>query len=142
MVIETPDGVFYAFFQKENKMKYLSDYTEDAISETMKKHGAFYAFSTSQFNENKVEGVTYIQTGSGMLVPKENIKVLIEEMNKIYEDGIKQDMAENGLVAIIKRELSNYECYYSGEIEDAVDALKEYGITYEQVENVYKGLPC
>ncbi len=77
-----------------------------------------------------------------MVVRKENIKVLIEEINKIYEDGIKQDIAENGLVAIIKRELSNYECYYSGEIEDAVDALKEYGITYEQVENVYKGLPC
>ncbi len=110
MVLETPYGVFYAFFQKEKKMKYLSDYTKDAISETMKKHGAFYAFSTSQFNENKVEGVTYTQTGSGMIVPKENIKVLVEEMNKIYEDGIKQDIAENGLVAIIKRELSNYEC--------------------------------
>lgn len=120
-------------------MKYLSDYTKDAISETMKKHGAFYAFSTSQFNENKVEGVTYTQTGSGMLVPKENIEVLIEEIDKIYEDGIKQDIGENGLVAIIKRELSNYECYYTGEIEDAVDTLEDYGITYEQVLKVFRG---
>ena len=123
-------------------MKHLSDYTKDAISETMKKHGAFYAFSTSQFNENKVEGVTYTQTGSGMIVPKDNIKGLIDDINKIYEDGIKQDIAENGIKTIIKRELANYECYYSGDIEDAVDALKEYGITYEQIENVYKGLPC
>ena len=95
-------------------MKYLSDYTKDAISETMKKHGAFYAFSTSQFNENKVEGVTYTQTGSGMLVPKENIKVLIEELNKIHEEGIKQDIKENGILKIIKRELRNHECGYTG----------------------------
>ena len=48
-------------------------------------------------------------------------------------------IAENGLVAIIKRELSNYECYYTGEIEDAVDTLEDYGITYEQVLKVFKG---
>lgn len=120
-------------------MKYLSDYTNNATTEAMEKYGAFFAFSASQFNEKRVEGVLYVQDGSGMIAPKEKYKNLVEELNKIHEEGIKQDIEENGLLKIIKRELGNYECYYTGEIEDAVDALKDYGITYEQVLRVFQG---
>ena len=119
-------------------MKYLTDYIKDATSVAMEKYGAFFAFSASQFNEKRVEGVVYVQDGSGMIAPKENFKALVEELNKIHEDGIKQDIEEKGIEAIIKRELNNYECYYSGQIEDAVDALDGYGISNEQILNVFR----
>ena len=94
----------------------------------------------SQFEEKRVDGITYTQNSSGMIAPKENFKTLVQEIDKIYEDGIKQDIEENGIESIIKRELSNYECNYTGEIEDAVDALEDYGITYDDVMAVYKGV--
>lgn len=121
-------------------MKYLSDYTQEHLTKAFEKHGAFFAFSKSQFDENKVEGVRYVSDGTGMIIPKENYKALSEEIDEIHKNGIKQDIEENGIVAIIKRELANYECDYTGEIEDAVDALADYGITYEQVLNVFKGI--
>ena len=123
-------------------MKYLSDYTQEHLTKVFEKHGAFFAFSKSQFDEKKVEGVKYVSDGTGMIAPKENYEKLSEEIEEIHRNGIKQDIEENGIESIIKRELSNYECNYTGEIEDAVDALEDYGITYEQVKNVFKGLPC
>ncbi|MCG3685918.1 hypothetical protein L5F64_00470 [Aliarcobacter butzleri] len=120
-------------------MKTLNSYTSDKISAAMEKHGAYFAFSKTQFEEKQVEGVKYVSDGSGMVCPKENYNQLIEEMNEIYAEGVKQDIAENGLTAIIKRELANYECYYTGDIEDAVEALEDYGVTYEQVLIVFQG---
>lgn len=94
-------------------MKTLNSYTSDKISAAMEKHGAYFAFSKTQFEEKQVEGVKYVSDGSGMVCPKENYNQLIEEMNEIYAEGVKQDIAENGLTNIIKRELANYECYYT-----------------------------
>ncbi|MFY4796957.1 DUF7659 family protein [Aliarcobacter butzleri] len=120
-------------------MKTLNSYTSDKISAAMEKHGAYFAFSKKQFEEKQVEGVKYVSDGSGMVCSKENYNQLIEEMNEIYAEGVKQDISENGLTAIVKRELANYECYYTGDIEDAVEALEDYGVTYEQVLTVFQG---
>lgn len=119
-------------------MKYLSDYMQEKQTKAFDKYGAFFAFSQKQFNEAKKEGVKYIATGSGMIVPKENVDVLMKELEDIYQDGIKQDIAENGIEAIIKRELGNYECYYTGDITNAVEALEDYGISRDQVEKIFK----
>lgn len=120
-------------------MKTLNDYTDKAISAVLEKHGAFFAFSNAQFEEKRVEGVEYVRNLNGMVMPKESKFQLIKEINEIYAEGVKQDIAENGLTAIVKRELANYECYYTNDIEDAVDALESYGITHEQVLTVFKG---
>ena len=120
-------------------MKTLNDYTDKAISAVLEKHGAYFAFSKKQFEEKQVEGVKYVTDDSGMVCPKENYEQLVKEMLEIYEEGVKQDIAENGLTAIIKRELANYECYYTNDIEDAVEALEDYGVTHEQVLTVFKG---
>lgn len=120
-------------------MKYLSDYTSNPQTEAFKKHGAFFAFSGSQFNENKIEGVKYADCGHGLICPKDNADALIKELDEINKNGIKQDIEENGIEKIIKRELGNYECYYTGEIDDAVEALEDYGITREQILTVFKG---
>lgn len=120
-------------------MKTLNDYTDVKISAAMEKHGAYFAFSKKQFEEKQVKGLKYVTDGSGMVCPKENYNQLIKEMNEIYSEGVNQDITENGLAAIVKRELANYECYYTGDIEDAVDALKDYGVTYEQVLTIFNG---
>lgn len=118
-------------------MKYLSDYIREAQSEAFNKHGAFFAFGKDQFDEKAVAGVKYVQTESGMIVPKENVETLMAELSKIYEDGRAQDIAENGIDGIIRRELNNHECYYTGDISDAVDSLEYYGITREQVAIIF-----
>lgn len=123
-------------------MKYLTDYTKEPLDLAFKKYGAFFAFSKTQFEEQKVEEVKYVSNGAGMIVPKDNYKALMEEMEEIHRIGIKQDIEENGITKIIKRELANYECDYTGEIEDAVEALEDYGISYEQVLNVFRGVAC
>lgn len=119
-------------------MKTLNSYTQEDTTKAFEKHGAFFAFSKVQFEEKRVEGVVYATNGTGMVVPKENYADLMAELEEIHEKGIKLDIEENGITAIIRRELANYECYYTGEIDDAVEALEDYGITYEQVLNVYR----
>ena len=116
-------------------MKYLSDYMQEAQSEAFAELGVFFAFSDKQFDEQKVEGVRYASVGSGMIVPRDNVEVLVERLKSIATAAIAQDISENGIDAIIDRELGNYECYYTGDYSDAVDALVRYGITADQVRN-------
>ncbi len=121
-------------------MKYLSDYMNDKKSALFDQYGVFFAFSKEQFLAARKEGVKYVDVGAGMIVPKEHVKVVHDTLEQIYQDGIKQDLAENGKEAIIKRELNNYECYYTGDIGNAFEALEDYGITYDDVMAVYKGV--
>ena len=120
-------------------MKYLREYTEEATTKLLKENGAFFAFSNDQFNKAKKEGVKYLSMGMGLICPKENCKTVHEGLREIQKAGIKQDLEENDKEAIIKRELSNHECYYTGDIEDCVDALKGYDITTEEIIKVYRG---
>lgn len=118
-------------------MKYLSQYTEAGISEAMNKAGAFFAFSNSQFDEAKKEGVKYVSLGMGLICPKENVYTLLKEINEVHRKGIEQDIADNGLVGIIKRELNNYECYYTGNTKEAENALSDYPIKAEDIRKVF-----
>ena len=130
-------------FFKEIKIKYLSDYMQDAQTKCFEENGAFFAFSSSQLNEKKVEDVVYVNVGSGLICPKENGKKLLKELEDIVTAGIAQDIKENGYENIIKRELNNYECYYVGEIDDAVDALSSYEeITTDMIVKVFQGGSC
>jgi len=123
-------------------MKYLSDYTQAAQTKCFEETGSFFAFSNKQLDEKKQDGVTYVSLGHGLICPKQNAKEVHERLNNIHAEGIKLDIEENGIEAIIKRELGNYECYYTGEIDDAVDALEDYDdITVEMIKNVFKGKP-
>jgi len=118
-------------------MKYLNDYTNEATTKALDEAGAFFAFSESQFNEQKKEGVIYVSGFGGMLCPKDTYKTLLEELSQINVDGIARDKAENGIDGIINRELANQEVGYTGDITSTVDALTAYGITSEQVQNYY-----
>lgn len=120
-----------------NYMKTLNCYMQDAQTELFNRLGVFFAFSNAQIEEQRKPGVEYTTVGAGMIVPKDNAKEVVESLEAIYKTAIAEDLAENGINAIIDRELQNYECYYTHEIDDCADALEDYGIVRDQVWFVY-----
>jgi len=74
-----------------------------------------------------------------MICPSDNIDALVTGLDNISTDGIKADIAANGIKAIIHRELANYEAQIVMDISDTVDALAEYpGITRETIQDEWK----
>lgn len=119
-------------------MKYLQDYMEDRQTALFKKTDTFFAFSTSQFNEQKKEDVKYVAMGGGMVCNKEHVKELVEGLDLIWKESVAQDIADHGMPAIIKRELANHEAYYTGDTESTFEALKGYPVTKEQIYKIYR----
>lgn len=107
-------------------MKYLSDYTQKAISAALDKHKAFFAFGKSQFEEKRDKSTTYLSLGGGLICPKDNAKQLIKDLDEAYEAGIKSDVAENGAKSIIRREYFNYESQLTNDVTNAKEALTAY----------------
>ncbi|MCR9649553.1 hypothetical protein NB559_06720 [Vibrio parahaemolyticus] len=118
-------------------MKYLSYYIQQPQTALFDELGAFFAFSNKQFDQANKKGIEYVSLGMGMIVPKNNAKQLVERLEVIQKEGIKQDIAENGKEAIIRRELFNHECFYTGDICDCVEKLEEYGYSYDDIYQVY-----
>lgn len=116
-------------------MKYLSDYMNDSQTELFKKTGSFFAFSQDQFNKAKVEGVVYNTLGSGMICPKENIDELLDGLKSIHDKAIEQDIADNGVKAIIHRELGNHEYQITCDITDTFEALEPYGVSEQDIQD-------
>lgn len=119
-------------------MKYLLNYTDEAVSEAIKNAGAFFAFSDKQFNEAKKDGVKYTSLFAGLICPTNNAKKLLDDISTAHENGIKQDIAENGINNIIARELSNHEAYYTGDITSTINALAGYNVSEQAIRDVFK----
>jgi len=119
-------------------MKYLSDYTNVKQTKLWNDNGAFFAFGQQQLDEKNQEGVVYVSLGMGLIAPKENASKIIEGLESIHAEGIQQDISDNGIKAIIHRELANHEAQIINDISDTVEALEGYGITRKQVNEEYK----
>lgn len=120
-------------------MKYLQDYINEKQSQAFKEAGAFFAFGKAQFDEQKVEGVRYTEIYGGLICPVDKANDLLEKLHTIHEEGIAEDIKENGIENIIKRELNNHEAYYTGDIESTVDALTMYpNATRENIARIFK----
>lgn len=115
----------------------LSKYIEKEQTACFEKHGVFFAFSSKQFDEQKVEGVSYAVLGAGVVCPADNAEAFLEDHKNIVKKGMALDIKENGKEAIIHRELCNYECYYTGDYIDAMIILRDYGFTEEEVKEVF-----
>ena len=119
-------------------MKYLSDYMEAKQTALFKKTGTIFAFSQKQFEEGRKDNVKYVNLGQGMLTEEPYIKDVINGLDKIYKDSIKQDIKENGKDKIILRELENHEAFYVGNIEDTIHKLEDYPITEDDISHIYQ----
>lgn len=113
---------------------------EEKVSKLMEEVSMFFAFSNEQFSENKTalkEGDKYVHIGAGGYLPKSNVDTFLDGMegiNKWYKNEIKGSKLREKNIAY---ELGNFECYYTGDIQPAVDALgSEY--TREEIMVVYK----
>tara|TARA_R110000764_G_scaffold216689_1_gene303652 strand:+ start:171 stop:557 length:387 start_codon:yes stop_codon:yes gene_type:complete len=118
-------------------MKYLSDYMEAKQTELFNRTGTIFAFSQKQFEEGRKDNVKYVNLGQGMLTEKPFVKEVINGLDKIYKDSIKQDIKENGKDKIILRELQNHEAFYVGNIEDTVHKLEDYPFTEDDISHIF-----
>jgi hypothetical protein len=112
----------------------------DKIDALIKETKMFFAFSNEQFATNKTElqeGEKYVSLGAGAYMPKSNVQKWIDgqkEIDNWAKNQVKESKQEE---AQILYELRNYECFYTGDIEDAFDALKD-SYTLEQIQAVFR----
>lgn len=123
-------------------MKYLSQIMENRQSELWEKKKVFFAFNKKQFEEGMekhylTSNDKIVNMGQGMFCPSENVEDVINEMDNIYNESIKEDMKQ-GKDKVILRELSNHECFWTGDITDCVEKLENYPITEEEILKVYR----
>ena len=98
----------------------------DYLTPILEANGAFFAFSQSQFDEQKKEGVIYVSMGAGLICPKENADKLHEEVKRNSKKAIKAEIKKKGAKAIIRHEYFNHESQISMSTESAENALKRY----------------
>lgn len=122
-------------------MKYtqLKEEYQNKLSELSDQVGLFWAFSNEQFAEGKLKNPTtgkYTSIGMGGYLPSENVEKYLEgikTLNNWYKQAKKQVKAEEAILY----ELNNYECFYSGDLSDAYDALSDT-YTKEEIQAVYR----
>ena len=71
-----------------------------------------------------------------MFCPSKHVKDFINDHYNHYKDSIKEDMKQ-GKKRVILRELCNYESFYTGDINDCLNALKDYPITTNEIREVF-----
>ena len=117
----------------------MTKYIQEKQTELFDELGVFFAFSREQFEEQRQHGVAYCSVlGGGDYVPLHNAELFVERLSAIHQEGRKRELAEKGIDVIIEEQLVNHECFYTGEIENVVDVLAAYEVTYDQVKAIYR----
>ena len=109
------------------------------INELLTKNGSFFAFTEQQYNDAALPGVEYKRLYAGMLCPSNNVKTVMKSLDSLSDEKIQWELSNNSLKAIIWDSLANYECQISGNYSDAIEALKVYGITEDQLKTEWPG---
>ena len=123
-------------------MKYeaYKDLERDRVGDLMHRCGVFWAFSNKQFEENRTpleEGDKYVSIGAGGYLPKSKLQEFQSGMDAISDwttEAAQQLDAEDAIL----HELGNYECFYTGDIEPAMQVLEDMGYSRNQVSKVYR----
>lgn len=113
---------------------------EVRTSAAIKANGVFFAFSNEQFEEGKTplkEGEKYVSIGMGGYMPKGNIAQWRKDLDEIDAWFKAKTAPEKIRRDYIAYELNNHEAYYTGDIEDTVEALGE-DYTNEEVWKVFQ----
>ena len=118
-------------------MKHLSDYMEEKQTKLFTKHKVFFAFSPDQMTqglEKTGQEVTdIVHMGGGMYAQKSTADALVDDLERLVTMCIAHDVKENGIDAVIARELANHEAYYTGDIDSTCEALELYPTTREYI---------
>lgn len=103
------------------------------------KNRAFFAFNNEQFNTCAKPNLNYKSLGGGLYCPENNVDLLSEQLSDSYNFKIQWELSNNTLKDIIWDSLANYECQISGDYSDAIEALKAYGITEDDIKKEWHG---
>ncbi|MFV0536825.1 MAG: hypothetical protein ACK5M3_05555 [Dysgonomonas sp.] len=113
---------------------------EDKMSKMFSDLGIFFAFSNEQLVAGRKEGVTYVNAGAGMIIPKDNVEEfkkrhiqLFDEMEREYAENVPMD-------DYILYELNNHEAFYTWSVDEAYEAVKQYypSCTIDDMNRVFK----
>jgi len=126
----------------------LNKHFDSEFTKLLEKYNGFFAFSNKQFDEAKKEGHKYISLDGGLLLGRPIDSELtgqqwadkfFEELEVINKESARLDIEEYGLQRVIQYELDNHETSYTGDITRAFEALEKYGVTIDQVRDVFRG---
>ena len=122
-----------------NNLTEIKAVNEQKLTALMNECGVFFAFSQNQFEKNKTpkqEDEKYVSMGGGGYLPKSKANAWLEgckELDAWFKEATKSAKIRKENILY---ELGNHECYYTGDIQSAVDALGD-GYTYDEVLKVY-----
>jgi hypothetical protein len=109
----------------------------------LKECRLFWAFSNDQLNEgikkiNLLDGEKIVHMGHGGYLPKANVDKFLNGMEAIkkWEKEERKAQKYNEREKHILGELRNYECFYVGDIQDALPALLPF-YTKELIQKVF-----
>ena len=92
--------------------------------------GMFFAFSNEQFNEgikkvglNEDDTDQLVRLGGGGYIKKDCKQIMLDAMEQNEKELADFLATEEGLIDALVYELNNHEYSYTGEIDDALDAL-------------------
>ena len=102
---------------------------DEAISKAIKDHKVFFAFSNEQFEKSNTElqpTEKYVRLQDDGFIPELQFNSFIKEMVKVQDD-FKKAVEENNLKEKhIIYELQNYECFYTMDPTEAINALSDF----------------
>lgn len=112
---------------------------ENKISTMFTELEIFFAFSNEQFKNGKKEGVTYVKYLSGMLVPKENVDRLNDELKRINYETQQCFQQQISMNKYIRYELINHEVFYTGDTASILGLVQLYypNCTIEDIQKIY-----
>jgi len=101
---------------------------QDSINRVMNECGVFFAFNNNQLQEGMLshtlkEGDTYTRINGGCFIPTSNLARYTHDMQVCKDNFVHMIDHYNLHDAYIEYQLSNYESYYTYDIEDAKEAL-------------------
>ncbi len=124
----------------------IKDEYDKNYNDELKNAGVFWAFSNNQFDENKTykdaPDNEYISVGAGGYIHKSD-KHKFENFVKVIAPKLKADFVSKiEMNDLIKYELINHECYYTGDLSEVVEIVHSYydipiDDIYDKVKNVY-----
>ncbi|GLT20497.1 hypothetical protein GCM10007938_42820 [Vibrio zhanjiangensis] len=118
-------------------MKSFHSYMQDKTRALFKDMGAFFAFSHRQFDEARQEGVEYVALHAGLMVPKGNEQETLARLERIKYDAVSDYLKDRDKESVILDSLRNHECFYTRDISDCVDEMKDFNITKQEVLEVF-----
>lgn len=106
--------------RKNETIQKIENWLQDSQTKLFEKFGVGFAFGNEQLenyvNSQRAKGYEgkFVHVMSGMYARKDNADEMIEELNKLHKEYKVRKRAAWTMDKCIEYELSNHECYYTG----------------------------